>query len=384
MVQDLFCFIEQHAEEYIEFLKEICAFETVASDKQEIDRMVEYIEQFAHSQKIATRRTSFEKCGDFLTLEINPRKEKGQLFLAHMDTVQPKGSFGYPVVTVMKDKIQAPGAIDCKGGIVIALLAMRALMACGYQKHARLILTSDEEVSNSLGGQKEMDFFQKETEGFKAALNCETTEGNEVVVSRKGILRQQIDVHGKGGHSGMDYFRASSAVLEASHKILELEQQSIEGENTYNCSVIHGGDAGNVIPEECSFIVDVRAKDQSSMEQAETLVKQIADTSHVSGTTATVTTISSRLPMVQNEDTQKLFDKMQTISQKYHLGTLVPVESGGGSDSAYTQAAGIPSLCGLGGSGGNCHTNKEYINIHSITQRAKLLAAFCAEEEDVK
>ena len=74
-----------------------------------------------------------------------------------------------------------------------------------------------------------------------------------------------------------------------------------------------------------------------------------------------------------------LFKQMQIISTKYHLGKLIPTESGGGSDSAYTQAAGIPSLCGLGGSGDNVHTNKEYIDLESISKRAKLLSAFCLE-----
>jgi len=98
-----------------------------------------------------------------------------------------------------------------------------------------------------------------------------------------------------------------------------------------------------------------------------------------SGTSASARTVSSRPPMHRNKDTEALFAQMQAISGKYGLGELVPIESGGGSDSAYTQAAGVSSLCGLGGSGDFCHTNQEYIDLKSITQRAKLLSAFCTE-----
>ena len=56
------------------------------------------------------------------------------------------------------------------------------------------------------------------------------------------------------------------------------------------------------------------------------------------------------------------------------------MESGGGSDSCYTQAAGIPSICGMGACGEFCHTNKEYALIESISTRAKILTIFLLED----
>ena len=55
-----------------------------------------------------------------------------------------------------------PGTIDCKGGIAIALLAMDALYNYGIKKHTRLILTSDEEISNVLGAEKEQYFLGRD------------------------------------------------------------------------------------------------------------------------------------------------------------------------------------------------------------------------------
>ncbi len=379
MHTELFNVIDSTTEEYVGFLHDICSFEATARDKEDIDKMMDYIEAFTRSKGFSVIRTPFEKCGDFLTIDINVGAEKGQVFLAHTDTVHKKGFFGYPCVRIENDRMVGPGTIDCKGGIAIALLAMFALKKCGFEKHTRLILTSDEEISNVLGGEKEQEFFKDAIKGFKSALNCETTRGNEVVVSRKGILRKEIKIKGKGGHSGIDYFNASSAVLEAAHKIVRLEGNSQEGRSSYNCSVIKGGSVPNCIPDECSFIVDIRTRNLEDMDEAERVVREITATSYVSGTTAVATTISSRPPMLRNADTQELFDRLNALSQKYDLGELVPVESGGGSDSAYTQGAGVPSLCGLGGSGDHCHTNKEYITLASIPQRAKLLAAYCRE-----
>ncbi len=379
MQRDLFGYVDKNEEQYISFLHDICSYETTAREKDELDKMVDHIEKFAFSKGFSVKRTPFEKCGDFLTIDINEGAEKGHMFLAHMDTVHKKGSFGYPCVRIEEGRMTGPGTIDCKGGIAIALLAMEALRECGYKKHTRLILTSDEEISNVLGGEEEQAFFKESVKGFKSALNCETTRGNEVVVSRKGIIRKKITITGKGGHSGIDYFNAASAVLEAAHKIVHLEENSEFGKASYNCSIINGGSVANCIPDNCSFVVDIRAVNREDMDKAEKILKEITETSYVPGTSAVITEISSRIPMLRNADTEMLFEKMQEISQKYDLGTLIPIESGGGSDSAYTQAAGVPSLCGLGGSGDFVHTNKEYIDLDSISKRAKLLAAFCLE-----
>ena len=379
MMEQVFGYIEKNADRYITFLKDICTFEATAYDKAELDRMADFMADFALREGFSVRRTPFEKCGDFLTVEMNAGAEKGHVFMAHTDTVHKKGVFGSPAVRIEGDRMIGPGTIDCKGGIAIAMLCMKALKECGYKKHLRLLLTSDEEISNVLGGEKEQQFFKDETAGFKSALNCETTENNEVVVSRKGILRRRITVKGKGGHSGIAYFDCISAVREAAYKIIELEKCSVRGGTTYNCGVINGGSVPNIVPENCTFTVDVRVVRAEDMPSAAETIDRIAATSYVEGTTAVVEPISTRPPMNRNEDTNRLFDAMQEISLRYGLGELEESESGGGSDSAYTQACGIPSLCGLGGSGEFCHTNREYIRISSVTQRAKLLSAFCFE-----
>lgn len=372
--------IEANQQKYIDFLAQICSYEARACDKQTIDQMVDYISAFAQDEGLQVMRTPMEQCGDFLTVEINPGAEKGCLFLAHTDTVHEKGIFGSNPVTRFNDRIIAPGAIDCKGGIAIALLAMKALKEHGYKKHLRLLLTSDEEVSNILGGQKELDYFMHNCAGFPCAINCETSEKDEVVISRRGILRYKIDITGIGGHSGIHYFACKNAVAEAAHKIVALEGKSCPGGITYSCNIIHGGTLPNIIPDSCSVTVDVRVPRHAQLEEAETTVRQIAETSFIGSTSATVKRISRRPPMEKNPATMALFENLLAVCHKYGLGSLTPVESGGGSDSCYTQAAGIASICAMGGCGEFCHTNKEYILTESVALRAKILAAFLSEE----
>lgn len=47
---------------------------------------------------------------------------------------------------------------------------------------------------------------------------------------------------------------------------------------------------------------------------------------------------------------------------------------GGGSDSAYTTAAGVPTLCAMGVKGQFNHTVREWAEENSLTERTKLSA----------
>lgn len=372
--------VENEANKYINFLCDICAFEARANDKETLDRMADYIETFAKKEGFSVERTAMDACGDFLCIEINKGAPKGCVLMAHADTVHEKGAFGPEPVKRLEDRIIAPGAIDCKGGIAIAMLMMKALLLHGYSKHLRLLLTTDEEVSNILGGTVEKQYFVDKTAGFPYAINCETAEKDEVVISRKGICKYKIDIKGLSGHSGIHYFACKNAIEEAAHKILALHSKSKVGGITYSCNLIHGGVLSNIIPDSCSVTVDVRIPRHADLEEVEATMQQIVNTSFIGGTSAVLTSISKRPPMEKNQATQDLFEKLLGVCRKYGFGSLTPAESGGGSDSCYTQAAGIPSICGMGGCGEFCHTNKEYILTESIPLRAKILAAFLAEE----
>ncbi len=379
-IENIFATVAREFPKYLDFLCDICAFEAKAEHKQTIDKMIDYIAAFAQAEGFCATRTAMDRCGDFLLLEMNEGAEKGCVFMAHTDTVHEKGIFGKNPVTRLEDRIIAPGVIDCKGGIAIALLTMKALKEHGYKKHLRLLLTSDEEISNTLGGQKELDYFNHNCAGFPCSINCETSEKDEVVISRKGILKYQIDITGIGGHSGIHYFECKNAVAEAAHKIVALEGKSCPGGITYSCNIIQGGILPNIIPDSCCITVDVRVPRHAQLEEAEAAVHQIAETSFIGDTSATVTRISKRPPMEKDPATMALFEKLLAVCHKYGLGSLTPVESGGGSDSCHTQAAGIPSICGMGGCGEFCHTNKEYILTESVLLRAKILTAFLTEE----
>lgn len=273
----------------------------------------------------------------------------------------------------------APGAIDCKGGAVVALLGMKALKDAGYTQNMRLLLTSDEEISNVLGGEQELTLIADTVKGFRGALNFEPARKGKIVVQRKGILRLEVDVKGVGGHSGCNYFTSSSAILEAAYKIIELESKSEKGKPTYNCSLISGGTVANNIPDRCKFTVDIRVINLEEMKEAEAFVREVAARCHVEGTSAEVSLVSKRPPMERTSKTMELFEKLNETSKRHGWGGLEPTLTAGGADSAYTQIAGTPSLCSMGPDGSNGHRTDEYVLLDTVAERARLLAAFAVE-----
>ena len=376
---ELFKTIEANEEKYLDFLCRICAFEARAIHKDTLDAMADYIATFAEAEGFQVTRSPMELCGDFLTIDINEGAPKGCMFLNHMDTVHEKGTFGEDPVHICEDRIVAPGVIDCKSGIAVALLCMKALLENNVQKHIRLILTSDEEITNRLGGEKEVRFIQQSAAGFPYAINCEPAEGNYAVVARKGILTYRLDIQGVGGHSGKHYFTCKNAILEAAHKIVALHGKSVPGGTSYSCNIIQAGNVVNVIPDQCTLSLDIRAVTVADLEIAKQTVEQIAQTAFVPGTTCRATLLTCRPPMEKQPQTLELLDRINAVCQRHGFETLTPSESGGGSDSCYTQAAGITSLCGMGGIGGSIHTTEEFLIKDSVALRAKILASFLQE-----
>ena len=109
------------------------------------------------------------------------------------------------------------------------------------------------------------------------------------------------------------------------------------------------------------------------------MLQEITEHSFIEGSIAEMEPISKRMPMLRTVETEELFEKIRAVSLKYDFGDLIPIESGGGSDSAYTQSVGVPSICAVGACGDYCHTINEYAEIDSLVKRAKLLAATTIE-----
>ncbi len=373
--RELFSVIDSLYDEYIAFLCDVCNIESQTCDKVGVDRVGEFFIEKA--QVLGFKVDVFPEpiSGDLVCITMNESAAGRPIVLsAHLDTVFPRGTFGYPAVRMDEEKIYGPGVVDCKGGAVAALMVMDALNTVDFRdRPVRLILQTDEEV-NSVSSEgrtvKRMCELSADAEAF---LNCEGHKG-KATVARKGILDYIFKVRGHAVHSARCY-EGKNAVTEAAYKIIEIEKWKEKDGITANVAVINGGTVRNVVPEECTFKVNVRYPDSAARQTIDEFMRAVAARSYIGQTECELTERPGRPAMEYVERNVELLRKMNAIYADEGLPTLPESFEHGGADSAYTTEYGIPTIDSLGTQGGEIHSNREFMYKRSLLESAKRLAS---------
>jgi len=376
-VQNVFNKIDELSDKYLNILIEACNIESKSEDKEGVDKVGEYFASIAKEQGYVIKKKEFEKAGNVYSFTLNPDGKKKQISLSgHMDTVHVKGAFGYPPTRVEGDYVYGPGVNDCKGNIVVELLVMEALKECGYKERpVKLILQSDEEVNSGLSNHGTLDFMVEEAKGSAAFLNAEniSTDRN-LTIGRKGIINHKITIKGKRIHAGA-CTKGANPLKQAAHMIIEFEKDNDLNGITFNCGVLNGGTASNIVPDECVMFVEYRFKTMEQKKIADEKFKRIVETVYVEGTSCEIEQLSNRLPLEPDEKNKKLVETINEICKSVGIEPFGMVESAGGADSAYPSLAGIPTVDSIGIEGDSCHTINERARISSIAEMAKVAAA---------
>lgn len=379
--EKLFKTIDESFDEYLSFWEQVCNIESQTSSKEGVDAAGKCFTDRAQRLGFEIEYHREEISGDAICITLNPSADgRPIVFSAHLDTVHPKGFFGYPPVKIEDGIIRGPGVIDCKGGAVSSLMAMEALMKIGFtSRPVKLILQSDEEISSITSGKRTIGFMAEKSKNAAAFLNCEPCVGTyKITVARKGIIRYFFEIHGRAFHSSACY-EGANAVTEAAYKIIELEKWKDKDGITCNCGVIKGGTVPNSVAERCEFYADIRYKSEEELALVKERVEQIASTSYVEGTECTLSVKSERVAMPISEQALALAQRLNEISAENGLPVREVCLSNGGSDAADMSSRGILAVDSLGVMGGYMHSVKEYAYTESLLISAKLLALAAIE-----
>lgn len=374
--QKVFEEIEQLNEKYIQMWQEICTIESPTTCKAGVDAVGDYCIQKAEEFGWVVEKHTEEISGDPICITMNPDVDAPALCLsAHMDTVHPVGSFGSPAVTMDETYIYGPGVRDCKGGIVAGFMTMEALAKCGYNKRpVKLILQSDEENSSATSSKRTVAYMAEKAKGCLAFLNLESYEPGKITVQRKGIMKIRFEITGKAGHAGKCY-EAISAIREAAYKIVEIEKWKDREGITCNVGTISGGTVINVVPQNCTFAVDVRFADEPQRIHIWEQLQKIADQAYVEGSQCVMSLVSLRSAMPRTDANFALVDQMNRIFQQTGQPVLTPVAVPGGSDCADMVSRGIVGVDSIGIEGADSHSRSERAELASLVPCCKRVAA---------
>lgn len=306
----------------------------------------------------------------------NGTGSKNVMIIGHMDTVFPKGTAAERPFTIKDGKAYGPGVLDMKSGITIALFALQALKEQEWnEKNITVFFCGDEELGHPFSDAK--DLFTKEAKDKDAVFNMETgSDLGTVVVGRRGVAYPEITVIGKSAHSGKDPEKGASATLELAHKIVDLyKYNNAETGVAYNAGVISGGITANSIAGEAKVLSDFRFKKWEQFKQIKAALDEVVKKVYVPNTKTTYTINEARtfMPMEMTEANLSLYEIVKKQGEK--LGIQVEkIYVGAGSDSCWTSGVGAPTVCSMGARGEMNHSEKEYMQLYSLTERAKLLA----------
>ncbi len=298
------------------------------------------------------------------------------LIVGHLDTVHdPAGDFKQLTPSPDGRTVVGPGAVDMKGGIVIALNALEVLAEAadrtGLDLSWTFVLNSDEETGSfhsdvALTAQAELHDFGIVLE---PAL-----PGGELALERGGAGQFMIEAFGRSAHAGREFAKGVSAVVVLAEVIGRLAALSEPGDGTVvNVGPLQGGLVTNTVPDYAACWGNVRFRDDTRAEQLGAAIDAMAFGDGDAVPRVVVHRRWSRPAKPATPQVRWLAAAAKTVAED--LGGTLPFSSTGGvCDGNILQAAGLPTLDTLGVCGGNLHRPDEFVEVESLVGRSRLLA----------
>jgi glutamate carboxypeptidase len=372
--QDLLARTSQKLPWFLQHLRQLVEVESPSEDPVAINRAQELTASWAGPLGARIKRHRQKKYGDVYELRFGaPRsKQKPILILSHLDTVWPLGTLKSMPWREHDGKIYGPGTLDMKAGVVMALTAICVLKEANLLRPITLLINPEEEI----GSEVSRPITERLALESSAVFVLEPAQGLALKTARKGVGHFDIHVTGIGAHSGVDFERGHSAILELTRQIEKIAAfTDLKRGLTVNPGVISGGTRSNVIAAEAHAEIDVRLARASDERRVDRLFASLRPFDKACA--LTITGGINRPPMERKPGTVALFKQAKKLASQLGFD-LDEAATGGGSDGNFTAALGVPTLDGMGAIGAGAHAAHEHIVTEHIVPRTALLAAMLA------
>ena len=321
---------------------------------------------------------------------------KKLLLIGHLDTVFEEDS-PFQEFEKINDSIAiAPGGNDMKGGNVVILYALKALVENNLLNNSQIIVafTGDEESTGKPLSISRKDLINA-AKRSDVALGFETSTGfDNASIARRGASGWQVEVIGKRAHSSGIFNEkvGAGAIFELS-RILNEFYNKVKGEKylTFNPGVIIGGTQvsleaalskgnafgkSNVVSQKAIVTGGLRFISEEQKQNARRKMREIV-ANNLPQTSAIITFTDSYPAMFPTEGNKKLLDKLNQVSLDLNQSGVKAYDPSkrGAADVSFV-AEYVDGLDGLGVMGTGAHTPKETVNlktIEALTKRTAIL-----------
>ncbi len=320
--------------------------------------------------------------GDALRIRKRPDAPLQVFFCGHMDTVFAVDHPFQSVRWLDDNTLNGPGVADLKGGLMVMLKAIEALERSPFAERIgwEILFNPDEEIGSPGSAPLIGD----------AASRCDLgliyepcMPDGGLAGARKGSGNFSVTVQGRAAHAGREHHLGRNAVRALCDFVSALD--NLNGKRsgvTINPGFIHGGGAVNVVPDKAMARFNIRiekTEDESwCLDQLERLSTGI---NARDGLSLQLHGGFGRKPKVLSDANIALFELARDCGDQLGM-TLEWKPTGGCCDGNNLAAAGVPNIDTLGVQGGKIHSSDEYMQVSSLTERARLSALLLMQLAD--
>lgn len=304
---------------------------------------------------------------------------EGIFLNCHMDTVQPGTS-----VRVRRDNdiFTSQGntvlGSDDKSGIAALIEAVHCIRENNLDHPPfEIILTTCEEVG--LLGAKALDPSMVRA---KIGYSLDSTGFGLIVTGAPAANYLEIKMRGTAAHAGLHPEKGISAIKLAAHALTEVPQGRINELSTVNFGTIHGGQAGNIIPEEVQIAGEVRSH---SLAELEELTEQIRDaftrsvenwqdpTGEARGKPEIIFQVKPAFPIMQLAPDDPVIKRIEQAARSVGIDLEHKV-AGGGSDANIFNGYGLQTAIIATGMT-HVHSTDEQVDLQDMVELTRLVLA---------
>jgi glutamate carboxypeptidase len=296
------------------------------------------------------------------------------LLLGHVDTVI--GHEAHQPLRREGDRLYGTGTVDMKGGDILALGVARALAQRPetFDELAVLMVTDEEWRTHPFVHAGPDGPFA----GYDACLCFEGGQhddnGDEgVVVRRKAAGTLRVLATGRASHSGSAPDQGRNALLalaRTAQAVAALHDPSGPEQLSAVPTIMHAGDAFNIVPASGELIFDLRARRLGAFDDVLAAVAPELDE------------VLLEARMERNwpgMDSMALTEPLLAAASDRLGRRIAGVPRGGASDASHF-AEMIPlTVDGLGPRGGGAHTPEEFVLESALRERAEVALAVAHE-----
>ncbi|HEY3239733.1 MAG TPA: succinyl-diaminopimelate desuccinylase [Acidimicrobiia bacterium] len=249
----------------------LCAVPSVSRHEEDLAGAVE--------SRLRLGALEVERVGANVVARTQAGRDRRVVLAGHLDTVPPNGN---EVPKVEGDVLYGLGAADMKGGLAV-LLRLAEEVAPAARFDVTFVFYESEEIADEYNGLRHLFEVRPDLVAGDFAVLLEPTD-NWLEAGCQGSIRLEATFTGERAHTARPW-RGVNAVHRAAPVLTRLagyhpEEVEVDGlcfRQALQVVDVHGGVAGNVVPDRCTLSVNRRYAPSLSLEEAEAEVRALLE-----------------------------------------------------------------------------------------------------------